>query len=307
LELVRVDVGVERPPGAPARDAAWPSTSGRWTEKKPTLSARAADLCETALVVACLGAADPHGAGAGVSLALAAGGAARAATFAVAARRYGQSVSAADGETSAREPVSARMEPAKPSRLGGWSRRVSDPKALVARLCDAAFLLHVSGGALRLVAPESHHAVKSAAALLGVRVAFSRPTKKRRRIGKNARPSSVANSTNSTGASAGVTASRDDCSNSSHAPVTSMHRPTWEAWTWTRGTRATAGRRCVWRRSCPRARNRPRLKRRSRRWRASPSRRAPPARTTKTTSSAAFLFLSVTVVRFSDAVRKRTE
>ena len=207
LELVRVDVGVERPPGAPARDAAWPSTSGRWTEKKPTLSARAADLCETALVVACLGAADPHGAGAGVSLALAAGGAARAATFAVAARRR---ASAADGETSAREPVSTRMEPAKPSRLGGWSRRVSDPKALVARLCDAAFLLHVSGGALRLVAPESHHAVKSAAALLGVRVAFSRPTKKRRRIGKNARPLSVANSTNSTGASAGVTASREN-------------------------------------------------------------------------------------------------
>ena len=94
LELVRVDVGVERPPGAPARDAAWPSTSGRWTEKKPTLSARAADLCETALVVACLGAADPHGEGAGVSLALAAGGAARAATFAVAARRR---ASAADG------------------------------------------------------------------------------------------------------------------------------------------------------------------------------------------------------------------
>ena len=28
LELVRVQVGVERPPGAPARDAAWPSTSG---------------------------------------------------------------------------------------------------------------------------------------------------------------------------------------------------------------------------------------------------------------------------------------
>ena len=81
-----------------------------------------------------------------------------------------------------REPLSTRNEPSKPSRLGGWSARVSDPGALVARLCDAAFLLHVSGGALRLVAPESHHAVKSAAALAGVRVAFSRPTKKRRRI-----------------------------------------------------------------------------------------------------------------------------
>ena len=184
LEFVRVDVGAQRPPGAPARDAAWPSTSGRSTEKKPSLPARAADLCETALVVACLGAADPHGAGARVSLALAAGGAARAATFAVAARRR---ASAADG-FDAREPSSKktkpRMEKSKPSPPVGWSARVTAPGALVARLCDAAFLLHVSGAALRAVAPESHHAVKSAAALAGVRVAFSQPTKKRRR--KNA-------------------------------------------------------------------------------------------------------------------------
>ena len=201
LELVRVDVGVQRPPGAPARDAAWPSTSGRSTEKKPSLPTRAADLCETALVVACLGAADPHGAGARVSLALAAGGAARAATFAVTARRR---ASAADG-FDAREPTSTklRMEKSKPSPSPpvGWSARVTDPGALVARLCDAAFLLHVSGAALRAVAPESHHAVKSAAALAGVRVAFSRPTKKRRR--------SVAATdlTDSTGR--GPTASRD--------------------------------------------------------------------------------------------------
>ena len=203
LEFVRVDVGVQRPPGAPARDAAWPSTSGRATEKKPSLPARAADLCETALVVACLGAADPHGAGARVSLALAAGGAARAATFAVAARRR---ASAADG-FDAREPLSTkpRMEKSKPSPSPpvGWSARVTDPGALVARLCDAAFLLHVSGAALRAVAPESHHAVKSAAALAGVRVAFSQPTKKRRR--KNA-AGSVAE-TDSTGR--GPTASRD--------------------------------------------------------------------------------------------------
>jgi hypothetical protein len=148
--------------------------------KKPSLPARAANLCETALVVACLGAADPHGAGARVSLALAAGGAARAATFAVTARRR---ASAADG-FDAREPTSTkpRMEKSKPSPSPpvGLSARVTDPGALVARLCDAAFLLHVSGAALRAVAPESHHAVKSAAALAGVRVAFSRPTKKRR-------------------------------------------------------------------------------------------------------------------------------
>lgn len=185
LEFVRVDVGVQRPPGAPARDAAWPSTSGRSTEKKPSLPARAADLCETALVVACLGAADPHGAGARVSLALAAGGAARAATFAVAARRR---ASAADGfdarEPSSTKPKNGKMETSKPSPPVGRSARVTAPGALVARLCDAAFLLHVSGAALRAVAPESHHAVKSAAALAGVRVAFSQPTKKRRR--KNA-------------------------------------------------------------------------------------------------------------------------
>ena len=191
LELVRVQVGVERPPGAPARDAAWPSTSGRSTEKQPSLAARAADLCETALVVACLGAADPHGAGARVSLALAAGGAARAATFAVAARRR----ASAAGDLDARAPASTRMEKTKtkrePSPPAGRSARVTDPWALVARLCDAAFALHFLGGALRVVAPETHHAVKSAAALAGVRVAFSQPTKKKKRRRKNRAGGSV--------------------------------------------------------------------------------------------------------------------
>jgi len=158
LEFVRVDVGHERPPGTPARVPTRASRSQSWPR-------RAADLCETALVVACLGAADPHGTGARVSLALAAGGAARAATFAVASRRCGADEAQSGGG----------------SRRRGWTARAADPGALLARLCDAAFALHVSGAVLRVVSPQTHHATKSAAALLGVRVAFSQPTKRRRR------------------------------------------------------------------------------------------------------------------------------
>ena len=209
LELVRVEVGVERPQGAPARDAAWPSTSGRSSEQKPQcLAARAADLCETALVVACLGAADPHGAGARVSLALAAGGAARAATFAVAARRRAAAADDLDSGFKRKSAVRDGTEKARrePSLSADRSGRVTDPGALVARLCDAAFALHFFGGALRAVAPEAHHAVKSAAALAGVRVAFSQPTKKRRRK-KEVGSVSATGSSGSTGR--GSTTSRD--------------------------------------------------------------------------------------------------
>ena len=161
LEFVRVDIGTERPPGTPARDAVWPRTL-----QSQSLVCRAVDLCETALVVACLGAADPHGPGAHLSTALAAGGAARAATFALAARR---------------RAVNGTDAPRRASCHVGWTKHATDPGALIARLCDAAFALHVSGAALKVTAPETHHAVKSAAALAGVRVAFSQPTRRRKR------------------------------------------------------------------------------------------------------------------------------
>ena len=172
LELLRVRIGPERPQGTPTRDAVWPNTKGAQSLKR-----RAVDLCETALVVACLGAADPRGVGAKVSLALAAGGAARAATFALNQRRVA-------GTTGA-ETEKARH------RRRGWTKHATDPNALLARLCDAAFALHVSGAALRVVSPTTHHAVKSASVLAGVRVSFSQPTRRRRRaIGNYQRDSS---------------------------------------------------------------------------------------------------------------------
>ena len=159
---------------------------GAIDRKKPSLPARAADLCETALVVACLGAADPHGA-ARASRSRSPRAAPRAprpspsprvdeprpptASTRGSLRRENETADGKIEAVSARWLVGARH---RPRGAGGASVR---------RRVFAARLRRRTGA----VAPESHHAVKSAAAL-AARVAFSQPTKKRRGKARRVRP-----------------------------------------------------------------------------------------------------------------------
>jgi len=197
LEVLRVDVGRELPDGAPHRGSTWGweenwhspgSSTGTGTgsgarkgRRRRTGGGRLRgtvdaliDTGETAVVLACLGAVNPDGVGAKISSALAFTGAVCvAADFACAALGIGgeecgggcAGIRGGGGGEDWKDNDGVGF-----SLPGGASAR-----ALASRFCSGSLALHASGVALRLVNPELHRTLQSAAALAVVKVAFAQP------------------------------------------------------------------------------------------------------------------------------------
>ena len=170
LELFRVESLPERPAGAPTRGSDWTRTSAGGGVGDP--AARVVGVAETALVLACVDAADPRGLGGRAVFVAAAAGAARVAASAIRARRTRGDEARRRGKTKrdeARGTASASASASASARLA----------AVAARACEGALALYVSGAALRVVNPEWHATARRAAALAAVRVAFASPPRAR--------------------------------------------------------------------------------------------------------------------------------
>ena len=171
LELFRVESLPERPAGAPTRGSDWTRTSAGGGVGDP--AARVVDVAETALVLACVDAADPRGLGGRAVFVAAAAGAARVAASAIRARRTRGDEVGPD-EAAVRVPRARAF--AHASASASASARLA---AVAARACEGALALYVSGAALRVVNPEWHATARRAAALAAVRVAFASPPRAR--------------------------------------------------------------------------------------------------------------------------------